>query len=97
MITLLESGFSGGKGFSVHPTVDIRQDAYWFGEAQGRVVVSVAASDWGTVHAAATAEGIAITQLGTVTSNEVEVGGNNWGSIEDWKNKYDTAIEKLIQ
>jgi phosphoribosylformylglycinamidine synthase len=96
MITLLESGFSGGKGFNVHPTVDIRQDAYWFGEAQGRVVVSVAASDWGTVHAAATAEGIAITQLGTVTSNDVEVGGNNWGSIEDWKNKYDTAIEKLI-
>ncbi|HQS35055.1 MAG TPA: AIR synthase related protein, partial [Sediminibacterium sp.] len=97
MITLLESGFSGGKGFSVHPTIDIRQDAYWFGEAQGRVVVSIAASEWGAVQAAATAEGIAITQLGTVTANEVEVAGNNWGSIEDWKNKYDTAIEKLIQ
>ena len=97
MITLLESGFSGGKGFNVSPTVDIRQDAYWFGEAQGRVVVSVAASDWGAVHAAATEEGIAVTQLGTVTSSEVEIAGNSWGAIEEWKNKYDTAIEKLIK
>ena len=97
MITLLESGFSGGKGFSVNPTIDIRQDAYWFGEAQGRVVVSVSASDLAEVIAAATAEGIAFTQLGTVTSSEVEVAGNTWGSIEEWKNKYDTAIEKLIK
>jgi phosphoribosylformylglycinamidine synthase len=35
--------------------------------------------------------------LGTVTSDEVEVAGNTWGSIEEWKNKYDTAIEKLIK
>jgi phosphoribosylformylglycinamidine synthase II len=97
MIALLESGFSGGKGFSVNPTIDIRQDAYWFGEAQGRVVVSVSASDLADVIAAVTDEGIAFTQLGTVTSDEVEVAGNTWGSIEEWKNKYDTAIEKLIK
>ena len=52
--------------------------------------------DWGLFNAAETSVCIAITQLGTVTSNDVEVGGNNWVSIEDWKNKYDTAIEKLI-
>jgi phosphoribosylformylglycinamidine synthase subunit PurL len=97
MITLLESGFSGGKGFNVNPTIDIRQDAYWFGEAQGRIVVSVSASDLADVIAVVTAEGIAFTQLGTVTSSEVEVAGNAWGSIEEWKNKYDTAIENLIK
>jgi phosphoribosylformylglycinamidine synthase II len=39
-ITLLESGFTNNLGFSVSATSTLRKDAYWFGEAQGRVVVS---------------------------------------------------------
>ncbi|MDE3253257.1 MAG: phosphoribosylformylglycinamidine synthase subunit PurL, partial [Bacteroidota bacterium] len=42
-ITLLESGFFRELGFEVEAETDIRKDAYWFGEAQGRVVVSCTA------------------------------------------------------
>ncbi len=35
-------------------------------------------------------------ELGFVTAGAIEIDGMNWGNIEDWKEKYDTAIEKLL-
>jgi len=40
--------------------------------------------------------GISIATLGTITDGAISVNGTNWGSITDWKEKYDTAIEKLL-
>lgn len=97
MITLLESGFAGDKGFDVSPAVTIRKDAYWFGEAQGRVVLSLSAEKLAAFTALANENNIPVTTLGSVTDNEVIVNGSNWGSINIWKEKYDTAIEKMIQ
>jgi phosphoribosylformylglycinamidine synthase len=97
MITLMESGFAGNKGFSVDPSIEIRKDAYWFGEAQGRIVVAVDAKQVDAVMNAARTAGIACSLLGTVTESAVEVSGENWGDINQWKEQYDTAIEKMIQ
>ncbi len=47
MVSLLESGFPRGLGFDVSFNAsyleesDMRNDSFWFGEAQGRVVVTV--------------------------------------------------------
>jgi phosphoribosylformylglycinamidine synthase len=97
IITLMESGFSGNKGFDVDPSVEIRKDAYWFGEAQGRIVVSVANVAANQLLNDARAAGIACSFLGTVTSEEIIINGESWGNIDIWKEKYDTAIEKMIQ
>lgn len=97
MISLLESGFAGSKGFEVNPVVSIRKDAYWFGEAQGRVVVSLSSDKAAEFIALANEHKIPVTTLGSVTDNAVIVDGTNWGSIDNWKEKYDTAIEKMIQ
>jgi phosphoribosylformylglycinamidine synthase len=97
IITLMESGFSGNKGFDVDPSVEIRKDAYWFGEAQGRIVVSVANGAANQLLNDARAAGIACSLLGTVTSEEIIINGESWGNIDIWKEKYDTAIEKMIQ
>ena len=35
-------------------------------------------------------------ELGEVTSGSVEVDGMEWGQIEEWKEKYDTAIENYL-
>ncbi|MBL7759064.1 MAG: phosphoribosylformylglycinamidine synthase subunit PurL [Sediminibacterium sp.] len=96
-IALLESGYAGNKGFSVSPVVDIRKDAYWFGEAQGRVIVTVGAEMLNMVLADVAKAGIACTVLGTVTSGNIEVQEENWGHISEWKKSYDTAIENMIQ
>lgn len=95
-ITLLESGFNRNLGFTVQANTTIRKDAFWFGEAQSRVVVSCAADQLNTLETAAQKAGITITVLGNVTSGNIEVNGESWGSIGTWKSLYDTAIEKLI-
>lgn len=96
-ITLLESGFHRNLGFAVQANSTIRKDAFWFGEAQSRVVVSCSAEQLNNIEAAAQKAGIAFAVLGTVTSGNIEVNGESWGNIETWKNLYDTAIEKLIK
>lgn len=95
-ITLLESSFNQNLGFTVAAKTELRKDAYWFGEAQGRVVVSCSAQQAAAITQKAQTAGITIAQLGTVTSGNIEVNGENWGNIGAWKEKYDTAIEKLL-
>ena len=97
IVTLLESAFFNDKGFEVSSNgSSLRKDAYWVGEAQSRVVVSVNASQVASIQAAAEKHGIKSTIIGKVISNDVIVDGENWGTISTWKNDYNTAIEKEL-
>jgi phosphoribosylformylglycinamidine synthase II len=92
-VTLTESGFHKNLGFSViSQNEKIRQDAYWFGESQSRVVVSVKNEKLAAFKKSM--EGISLEKLGEVTTSIIEVNGENWGNIREWKHQYDTAIEK---
>jgi phosphoribosylformylglycinamidine synthase len=44
----------------------------------------------------AAAAGIPIIILGTVTNGEIKMNKKSWGNIEDWKEKYDRAIENIL-
>ena len=35
-------------------------------------------------------------KIGKVTDGEISVGEDNWGDIDSWKQRYDTAIEKHL-
>jgi len=101
LITLLEKGFNKNLGFNVisnevRNLSDIRNDAFWFGEAQSRIVITVKEGRMKEIEDKCKASNISITKLGTVTSNAIIIDENNWGSIIDWKEKYDTAIEKIL-
>jgi phosphoribosylformylglycinamidine synthase II len=95
LVTLMESAFPRNLGFDVVAgDPDIRKDAYWFGESQSRVVVSVAP---GQVTAFIQALGsFPFVELGFVTGGSVEVDGMDWGKVEDWKESYDTAIGTIM-
>jgi phosphoribosylformylglycinamidine synthase len=95
-VTLLEKGFNNNLGFNIEAKPETRNDSYWFGEAQSRVVVTVAPSKITNFKSAIETAGISFTELGTVTAGTIKVNGENWGSIVEWKEKYDTAIEKLL-
>jgi phosphoribosylformylglycinamidine synthase len=96
-VTLLEKGFNQNLGFDVNIAIDgLRKDAYWFGEAQSRVVITVSKTNIENLKTSIETAGIAYTELGTVTAGEIKVDGENWGSIHEWKEKYDTAIEKIL-
>ncbi|HEY4109364.1 phosphoribosylformylglycinamidine synthase subunit PurL [Puia sp.] len=94
-ITLAESAFPRGLGFDVVAgDASIRKDAYWFGEAQSRVVVSVAASKVDELKKAL--GGFPATELGFVTGGSFEVDGMDWGMVGEWKERYDSALGNFM-
>ena len=94
-ITLVESGFFNDLGFSVtQQTNSTRRDAYWFGEAQGRVVVTVSADK---VNDFESSLKIPFEKLGVVTSGKMMIDNEDWANIGDWKSKYDNAIGDYLK
>jgi len=96
-ITLCEAAFNRNLGFDAMAGVNgIRKDAYWFGEAQSRIVVSVSASKEKEFKSVLQSAGVPFEALGEVTSGAVKVDGQGWGNIQEWKMKYDDAISDLL-
>ncbi len=93
-ITLCESGFGRELGFAIKTDDNIRKDAALFGEAQSRVVVTVAVDKIKEFESSI--NGVPFMQVGVVTSGELIVDNDFWGSIDWWQEKYDTAIESYL-
>jgi phosphoribosylformylglycinamidine synthase subunit PurL len=96
LISLLEKGFNRNLGFDISVNYDLRNDAFWFGEAQSRVVISVSKENAEQLKHTAASNNIPFTMLGKVCSGEIKINNKNFDSILEWKEKYDTAIEKII-
>lgn len=95
--TLLESAFPNRLGFAVsNADAATRNDAFWFGEAQSRVVVSVSEKLRDQFWKVVEQQEIPFVSLGKVTAGSVSVDGEDWGTINQWKERYDTAIEKHL-
>ena len=93
--TLLEASFNNNLGFDVVASdSNIRKDAYWFGEGQSRVVVTVKEEQ--VTSFKKIIGGHPFAELGVVTNGSIEVDGMEWGTVLSWKEKYDTAIENLL-
>jgi phosphoribosylformylglycinamidine synthase len=95
-ITLIESCFSRDKGFDAKSVNQIRKDAFWFGEAQTRVVVSVAEERLESFLKHVGRSGVQHNFVGKVTDSSVIIDGEDWGRSEEWKELYNTAIEKHL-
>jgi len=93
-ITLCESGFNRELGFTVETKDDLREDAYLFGEGQSRVVVSVKADLIEKFENAM--KDFAHERIGLVTSGEMLINGDFWGTIDWWQEQYDSAIENHL-
>ena len=94
-VTLSESGFFRDLGFNVkQQSESVRKDAYWFGEAQGRVVVTVSAHK---INQFESSIKIPFEKLGAVTAGEIVIDNETWGNITDWKNKYNNAIGDYLK
>ncbi len=95
-VTLTESGFNNNLGYNLNTKKTIRKDAYLFGEAQSRVVISASAKDSDAVEKLLNISTIPFEKLGVVTEGDITIDGYNWGNIGEWKNKYDHAIGNLL-
>ncbi len=96
LITLMESAFNRGLGFNIQVDIPVRPDAFWFGESQSRVVVSVKGENETAFINRMQASGTPFVKLGTVAEDLININGSDWGSIGQWKNKYDNALSNLL-
>ncbi len=95
-VTLTESAFNNNLGYDIISNINVRKDAFLFGEAQSRVVVSIAAENEVAFKTAINLMEVPFERLGTVSEETILVDGDNWGNIVDWKAKYDNAIGNLL-
>ncbi len=93
-VNLCESGFNREIGFSIITNNTCRKDAFLFGEAQSRVVVTVAIAS--VTEFERMLGGFPVEKIGVVTSGEMVIDGDFWGTIDWWKDKYDTALENYL-
>lgn len=93
-VCLTESAFFLGKGFEADQKQAYRKDAYWFGEAQGRVVVSVSPQ-----HKDAFEKSIKIPfeAIGVVKGNNIVIDNENWGSVDSWKSLYEQTLSNFME
>ena len=100
-VTLMESCFNRNLGINIsHDAAkeNIRKDAYWFGEAQSRVVMSISKAKRNDfIKLLEKLEPLECTYLGTVSNGSISINMEDWGNVSDWKEKYDMAIEKMMK
>jgi phosphoribosylformylglycinamidine synthase subunit PurL len=99
IVCLIEKCFNKNLGMALSPSFGgVGEAAYWFGESQSRVVVSVSKEKRNDfIQLLEKVEPIECTYLGTVTNGSVTINGENWGTVVEWKEKYDEAIEKMMK
>lgn len=95
-VAVLESAMTRNFGFDITTCSSIRKDACLFGEGQSRVVVSIAANTKDNFENFLKENNIPNRFLGTVKGNDIVIDGENFGSISEYKDLYDTAIEKYF-
>lgn len=95
-ITLVECSLHNQLGFDITSDAEIRQDAFLFGEAQNRVVVSVTPRKEADFIDFMIEKDFPFSTLGHVTKGEMRVDDESIGFITDAKEQYLKAIEKIM-
>lgn len=95
-VALAESGMPRNLGFEITTDAEIRKDAYLFGEAQGRVVVTVKKKDQEDFISYMMDQPADFSFIGEVKGKEMIIDGTSFGNVSEATELYDTSIEKAL-
>ena len=97
-ITLLESSFVNNVGFEIVSSSAVREDAFLFGEAPSRVVVSVTETGEDAFLDTLKTSKTPFVLLGHVTQGRVVVDDIDFGNVKEYKTIYNNSLaEKLMK
>ena len=96
-IALFESCMHNNLGFDITTDCEIREDAFLFGEAQGRIIVSVNEDNEGDFIDFVNESKASFTLLGHVTKGEMRVDDVSYGNVKDLKLIYENALEGYLK
>jgi phosphoribosylformylglycinamidine synthase len=96
-VTLAEMSFPRELGFDIETDVEIRTDAFLFGEGQGRIVITVTEEKQDEFIETMLATGVNFTLIGHVTKGKLQIDGEHFGFIKEVKNLYNEALGKHLE
>jgi len=96
-IALTEMAMPNELGFDIVSDSEVREDAFLFGEAASRVVVTVAEDFEDEFLEYMLSAGISYTLLGHVTKGKMVIDDEHFGFVQEAKDIYDHALEHQMQ
>ena len=91
-ITLLESAMPNNLGFDITSAAEVREDAFLFGEAPSRVVVSVREIEEDKFIDLMKERNFPFSLLGHVTKGEIRIDEHSYGDVGEFKKIFDNAL-----
>src|SRR5690606_2672207 len=95
-IALAESAMAGNLGFAIDTDSEIRKDAFLFGEAQGRIIVSVKPEAQEAFVELLATGGTEFSLLGAVTKNGFVVDEELYDTVDHAKEVYDNVLHGIL-
>ena len=96
-VTLVEMSFPRSLGFDIVTDSEIREDAFLFGEGQGRIVVTVSEDQEDLFLEHMVNSKVNFTLLGHVTKGKLVVDDEHYGFVNDSKEIYNNALGNLLE
>lgn len=97
IISLLESAFAGNTGFEISVPSEIRSDAFLYGEAGGRVTVSIKSGMEEQLKNICSQFSIPVLHLGKTGGDAALINGENIGSIAELGLIYESVLHGHMQ
>jgi phosphoribosylformylglycinamidine synthase len=96
-IALLECASEHKTGFRICSNPGLRKDAFLFGEAQGRIVVSIAPEHQTSFEQIVKSCGVPFREIGIVSGKEIIIDDESYGEVEEMLNVYHLSLEKELE
>lgn len=96
-VTLTEMAMPRELGFDIVTDSEIREDAFLFGEGQGRVIVTVDENSEDEFIERMAESNVSFTLLGHVTKGKLMIDDEHFGFIQEAKALYDNALAKHLE
>ena len=96
-VSLVEMSLPRELGFDIVTDSEIREDAFLFGEGQGRILVTVSEDQEDLFLEHMVNSKVNFTLLGHVTKGKLVVDEQHFGFVDDAKEIYNNALGKLLQ
>jgi phosphoribosylformylglycinamidine synthase subunit PurL len=95
-VALVEMGFKNGLGFDIKSDTTIRKDAFLFGEAQSRVLLSASKDQVDQIMTLASKHGVHVSVLGNVKPAELTIDGESFGILDTYRELYQSGLTKHL-
>lgn len=96
-VSLVEMSIPNELGFDIVTDSEVREDAFLFGEGQGRIVVSVSEDQEDAFLEHMMHSGVNFTLLGHVTKGKLMVDEEHYGFISEAKELFNSALAKHLE